>query len=148
MLFIYLCFVGLLQDAAILQFAVDSFRAQGSDGLLIAQRAKLSVGQVGLLFSGSVYQYATPLRSQVPRAASKQTEASWIEVTIDTNPGVYRQRADMRAEPFAFVLAPYLTPEPDPDLYDPPYEREEDELEASDVRGIFDNAAETSDPEE
>ena len=138
----------LLQDAAILQFAVDSFRAQGCDGLLHAQRVKISAGQVGLLFSGTVYQYATPLRSQVSRAASKLAEASWLEVTIDTNPGVYRQRADMRAEPFAFVLATYLAPDPDPDLYDPPHEREDEALDPSDVRGIFDDAAETSDPEE
>ena len=97
-------------------------------------------GQIGIMFSGAMYQYATPLRSEVSRQQGGKAAASWIELSLDADPGVFRQRTDVRTEAFAFVLASYLAPEPDPDLYDPPFERDEEELSPADVRRVFEYA--------
>ncbi len=116
--------------------------------MLIPERVKLVAGQTGIIFSGAMYQYATPLRSEVSRQQGGKAAASWIELSLDADPGVYRQRADVRTEPFAFVLASYLVPEPDPELYDPPFERDDEELSPEDVRHAFEFAGADEDDDE
>jgi hypothetical protein len=99
----------------------------------------MMAGQIGVLFSGSVYQYAVPLRSEVSRTQFRSAAASWLEITFDADPEVYRQRTDLREDPFACVLASYLTPDPDPELFNPPYERGcgDEALTAPEVQSVF-----------